>query len=108
MQFFVADPASKLFAPSKFCAFVPAMLPGHPPPPATMTFEVYEALGERDPRFDGSVARKHLARRLAFRVVPLVGSGLEQAFGAWHEGLADHVALRNPVTLLLPPTWYRA
>lgn len=105
-QFFVADPASGLFAPSKFCAFVPAPRGGSEPTPPTMTFAVYDSLGEEDPRFDGNRARQHLARRLAFDTVPLDESPLRDAFKGWHDDRAEHVQLRQPVTLLVPPRWH--
>ena len=106
MQFFVADPASGLFAPSKFCAFVPAPRGGSEPTPPTMTFAVYDSLGEEDPRFDGNRARRHLARRLAFDEVPLDESPLRDSFASWHAARAEHVQLRQPVTLLVPPRWH--
>lgn len=107
VQFFVADPVSQLFAPSKFCAFLPSARPGGTPSPPTMTFAVYASLGEQDPRFDGNVARRHLERRLAFRSVALDASDLGGAFAQWHATVAEHVELRPPVHLLLPPVWYR-
>jgi hypothetical protein len=106
VQFFVVDPASGLFAPSKFCAFVPASGLGGAPPPPTMTFSVYASLGEDDPRFDGNVARRHLARRLAFDTVLLDESQHGAAFAAWHGERAKHISLRQPVTLLVPPRWH--
>lgn len=106
VQFFVVDPASGLFAPSKFCAFVPALgLSGALPPP-TMTFSVYASLGEGDPRFDGNIARRHLSRRLAFETVLLRESQHSRAFAGWHEARAEHISLRQPVTLLVPPRWH--
>ncbi len=106
VQFFVADSASRRFAPSKFCAFLPSVRPGGTLSPPTMTFAVYASLGERDPRFDGNVARRHLERRLAFRPVPLDASGLGDSFAQWHAAVAEHIELRQPVHLLLPPAWY--
>jgi len=105
IQFFVFDPACKVFAPSKFCAFIPAPRALGAPAPATMTLDVYESLGEQDPRFDGHRARKHLTRRLAFREVPLEGA-VEEWFWEWHRGFGDWVGLRRPLRVLLPPEWY--
>lgn len=107
VQFFVVDPATGLFAPSKFCAFVPAPRDGRTPGPPTMTFDIYAALGERDPRFDGNIARRHLARRLAFETTPLDESTFASTFARWHVGArADALELRSPVTLLVPPRWH--
>jgi hypothetical protein len=107
VQFFVVDPATGLFAPTKFCAFLPALRLGGPTTPPTMTFRIYSSLGEQDSRFDGNVARRHLERRLAFNIVPLDDSHFRGAFEAWHQQTNDQITLRKPVTLLLPPDWYR-
>ena len=107
VQFFVADPPTGLFAPSKFCAFLPALRLGGSMTPSTMTFRIYASLGEQDSRFDGNVARRHLERRLAFRTIPLRDSPFRGAFDEWHQQTNDNVTLREPVTLLLPPDWYR-
>jgi len=107
VQFFVVDPATGLFAPTKFCAFLPALRLGGPTTPPTMTFRIYSSLGEQDSRFDGNVARRHLERRLAFNIVPLDDSHFRGAFEAWHQQTNDQITLRKPVILLLPPDWYR-
>jgi hypothetical protein len=113
VQFFVHDAATGLFAPSKYCAFVPApeRSASQAPfrsvrePPGGMTLDLYLSLGERDPRFDGHVARKHLERRLGYRVVPLAqaDASMMEAFGAWHRAVAQVVPLRRPVCLLVRP-----
>lgn len=100
VQYFVFDPISQNFAPSKFCAFIPATQA------PTMTFALYGALDESDPRFDGHRARKHLMERLAFREVPLAGE-LQRRFHGWLALVQNAVAVRPPVRLLLPPSWYR-
>jgi len=108
VQFFVHDPRSRTFAPSKFCAFLPARRPKGRTPPATMTMEVYGQLGERDPRFDVHVARRHLVSRLAFEDTTLEERlEIASAFREWHEGVEGHVQLREPVRILTPPAWYR-
>ena len=108
VQFFVHEPRSRSFAPSKFCAFLPARRPDGPSPPPTLTMAIYAQLGERDPRFDGHVARRHLVKRLAFEEMALTARlEVATAFHAWHERVASHVQLREPVRLLTPPAWYR-
>lgn len=109
VQFFVHDPASGLFAPSKFAAFIPAMKPGGASrPPATMTLDVYASLGEQDPRFDGHRARKHLCERLAFEATSLAAApgAVSAAFADWAERDQGRLRLRRPVQLLQPPRWY--
>jgi hypothetical protein len=107
IQFFVFDQRGGLFAPSKFCAFVPARIAGGTRPPPTMTLEVYATLGEKDPRFDGHVARRHLIKRLAFRDMGADDPEIVDAFKAWLRRYASRVSLRPPVRVLLPPPWYR-
>jgi hypothetical protein len=111
--FLAFDPASGLFAPSKFCAFVPATtgaLEGQSflavrDPPGGMTLDVYYSLGEQDPRFDGHVARKHLERRLRFRAQSAVSLSDDQAaaFGRWKLLLSNSVTIPNDAVILLPP-----
>jgi len=104
IQYFVGDPRTGLFAPSKFGAFIPAKRPGGPPPPATMTMQVYGSLGEQDPRFDGHVARRHLERRLAFELIEADQVG--PAFERWLASIDTAVATRGTPKVLLPPDWY--
>lgn len=105
VQYFVFDPGSGNFAPSKFCAFIPAPL-GMEATPPTMTLEIYADLGEQDARFDGHIARKHLIERLGFKEVPMTGA-LERRFAGWMATLGGALTLRAPVRALLPPDWYR-
>jgi hypothetical protein len=106
-QYFVHDPIAKQFAPSKFCAFLPAPRPnGAVAPPPTMTLALYATLGEEDPRFDGHRARKHLEQRLAFDCVSLEETDLIKEFGSWHDAHGERVSLKRPVSVLRPPAWY--
>jgi hypothetical protein len=113
VRYFVLDPATGLFAPSKFCAFVPAATlrgPSLPPArlldrPAGMTIEVYAMLGEDDPRFDGHVARTHLERALRYRAVRLADADrhLQEAFARWHDAVRTVLHVRADPVVLLPP-----
>ncbi len=105
VQYFVSDPIGGLFAPAKFCAFLPARGASADPVPPTMTHDAYVTLGEDDPRFDGHRARRHLTQRLAFVERQLDGQ-LGDAFAVWHAKLGARVALRRPVTILVPPPWF--
>ncbi len=104
-QFFVHDPESGLFAPSKFCAFIPAPRKPGEAVPATMTLPLYAELGEQDPRFDGHRARKHLVKRLAFTEVPLERV-VEERFDRWIQYFGDAISLRGKPRVLVPPPWY--
>jgi len=68
VQYLAFDPVTHLFAPSKFCAFVPTPCPVMAAAVSTsrhehaigMKMSVYATFGEGDPRFDGHLARVHL------------------------------------------------
>ena len=112
VSYFVYDQASRLFAPSKFCAFVPtvktasaanlpALLEGRP---AGMTMPIYASLGEGDKRFDGAIAWKHLHQVLGYDLWDLssAGHGIKAEFERWRAQSADVLDIRAP-KLLLPP-----
>jgi hypothetical protein len=113
VQYYVFDPPTQLFAPAKFCAFVPSPLSKEPAmpfllvrePPGAMTMDLYASLGEGDPRFDGHVARTHLASRLGYRAMALSSAPVQvaTAFEQWHAEWADAVTTRRPTTILFPP-----
>ena len=113
VRFFAFDPASGHFAPSKFCAYMPATagaIEGRVflsvrEPPGGMTSELYLSLGEHDLRFDGHVARKHLERRLRYRVEPIASlSGqLSEAFVRWHARHLDSIIVARDAIVLVPP-----
>lgn len=113
IQYFVHDDVGDEFAPSKFCAFVPASTGGSSAGPfmgireaaGGMTSELYLSLGEGDPRFDGNVAQEHLKRRLRYRAVRLTDApvGTASAFERWLAERADAVQVRGEAVLLLAP-----
>lgn len=111
VRYFAFDPASGMFAPTKFCAFIPAPdTPGGARPftgvhesPGGMTNRLYASLGEADPRFDGHVARKHLESRLAYTVVGLheAPGAVRDAFLRWRQAVALETLNREDSTLSL-------
>lgn len=113
VRFLVFDPASDRFAPSKFCAFVPATtgaIDGRAfhavrEPPGGMTLETYLFLGEQDARFDGHIARMHLERRLRYRAVPLSDAegALMKTFRRWEASCSASVSIPRDGVLLVPP-----
>lgn len=94
-RYFVQDPRTGMYAPSKFCAFIPARGAG------MMHLKLYEKLNESDSRFDGNKAWKHLANRLSFSV-----QEAGEQFWKWYEGMDEVVGVKKPVKVLVPPGWY--
>jgi hypothetical protein len=97
VTFFVYDPRSYLFAPSKFCAFLPALriadcrVPDSLDNLIGMTIEYYCSVDQTAPLFDGAIARRHLLDRLGYRLVePGKDPDLQVRFNKWlvaHEQL---------------------
>jgi hypothetical protein len=114
VRFFAFDPASRGFAPSKFCAYVPAVsgaVEGRAfmsvrEPPGGMTSEIYFSLGEQDSRFDGNLARMHLERRLRYRVLPIseASRDVADAFSEWKARHRESVAVSPDAVVLMPST----
>jgi hypothetical protein len=112
VRYLAFDPASRLFAPSKFCAIVPATtgaLEGRSflsvrEPPGGMTSEIYFSLGEQDPRFDGHVARVHLERRLRFRAIAVsaLPVGMAEAFQRWRTTFSETISVPRDAVVLGP------
>ena len=115
VTFFVYDPVTRLFAPSKFCAYV-AIPDVHQQVGgdmafryrAEMTVAFYVQLDETDRKFDGRVARLHLEKRLAMPLLPMHDiPGLEAAFVAWIADHRENITVHpNGAQFLLPPTWF--
>lgn len=102
VTYFVHDPRSGLFAPSKYCAFVPVQAAAATSRPViAMDMETYASLDESESRFDGNVARRHLSGRLAMQEMRLEASGLGDAFRGWLKGVEPAVRLhpRGPVVV---------
>jgi hypothetical protein len=111
VRFLVFDPASGLFAPSKFCAFIPgpALMEsiGSASPKATrlgMTMDVYAQLGEQDPRFDGHIARRHLERRLGYRLCDVESAepSVVNLFRDWAVGVNFWIVPDAKPAILIP------
>jgi hypothetical protein len=86
VRYLVADPASGLFAPSKFCAYT-RMLPSSVPPESrtpAMTIPAYAAIEQANGIFDGQKARLRL-ERIGFRRLLLTAAPapLRSIFQKW-------------------------
>jgi len=112
VTYFVFDPVSKLFAPSKYCGYaipVRSSAIGTASASGLMNMQTYCALDESDRRFDGNRARAHLTTNLGMNLktveqAPEIGL----AFNAWILKQASTIVVHpTGAKFLLPPTWYR-
>jgi hypothetical protein len=115
VTYFVVDPKTQQFAPSKFCAYaaIPQITSAstgdlssrfH----AEMTVALYANLDETDHNFDGRVARLHLEKRLGMNLQQLDGvPGLKPAFAAWMAQHQGNITVHpGGAQFLLPPAWF--
>lgn len=115
VRYFVHDPWSGLFAPSKFCAYIPVGSyiddSRHSPsaPRGLMTVPTYCGIDGLTPAFDGNRAWRHLAGQLGFSAESLdARSDLHERFRIWHSRFADAVVVRSEGAVVLnPPVWFR-
>lgn len=116
ITYFVFDPRSGGFAPSKFCAYLAIQTVtglrlelGRPPATAQMKISLYVTLDGTDSTFDGGRARTHLIRSLA--MIPKTLSDMPKMEPLFERWLAQHcnyitVHPSGPI-FLLPPPWFR-
>ena len=115
VTYFVFDPKSKLFAPSKFCAYIPVesadliqqvKSTGLVRP--EMSLDLYVTLDETDRRFDGQRARLHLTQGLAMVAEKKTeNSVLAALFDRWLEQRSDSTSVHpNGAVFLSPPEWF--
>jgi hypothetical protein len=111
--YFVFDSVTMDFAPSKYCAFVPAS--GTPCLNKTsriemaMSMEIYSVLDEAETRFDGNIAKRHLVERLSMKASPILDydKDIQSAFARWigkfHHAIRVHP--RGAVIISTLPWW---
>lgn len=112
VTYFVFDPVSKLFAPSKFCAYsIPVRLSpiGTTSESGLMDMQSYCTLDETDRRFDGNRARTHLMTNLGMNLTAADNSPeIGLAFNSWLSERATLITVHpSGAKFLVPPTWYR-
>ena len=112
VTYFVFDPVSKLFAPSKFCAYsIPVRLSpiGTTSESGLMDMQTYCTLDETDRRFDGNRARTHLMTNLGMNLTAVDNSPeIGLAFNSWLSERAALITVHpSGAKFLVPPTWYR-
>jgi hypothetical protein len=110
--YFVFDPATGQFAPSKFCAYTPVGPAGDrasiTPDPHRMTVSAYADLNDGTHVMDGNRAWQHLVRSLGMRAVTAGDSGpVASRFAEWLADRGQQITVRGgSATFLLPPAWY--
>lgn len=131
VRYFVHDPVRNLFAPSKFCAYLPmptaevydiassirtaAVAADAPLAHRSgyalrflMSFPLYCRLDESEKRFDGTRAWRHLARQLLMDKEPLTDQHpLMPAFARWAERNHEAVTVGHDPHVLRLPRSYR-
>lgn len=115
ITYFVYDPDSGAFAPSKFCAYlaVPKLsgiqesLSDRPSVATGLRIAEYLEL-HTDSRFDGARARLHLEKHLAMRLADAdQRDDLLPTFQVWLQSCADTITFHpSGPQFLLPPPWY--
>ncbi|BAY89826.1 hypothetical protein FDUTEX481_08553 [Tolypothrix sp. PCC 7601] len=116
ITYFVFDPYSKSFAPSKFCAYI--AIPSVFNPHITnlsymnrveMTVELYVTLDGTDSRFDGRNAHNHLTQSLAMTHCKYNESPeIAFIFNEWLNHYSSSINVHpNGAVFLLPPSWFK-
>jgi hypothetical protein len=112
ITYFVYNPYTKEFAPSKFCAYIVTgklnISHKQKVSGATMNVALYTKIPREETIFDGYSARKHLEDNLAMRLIKLEESpDLFNKFKLWHHTCQDFVIIPDKgVSVLIPPIWY--
>ncbi|HSH05702.1 MAG TPA: hypothetical protein VLL52_24510 [Anaerolineae bacterium] len=110
--YFVYNPRTKQFAPSKFCAYIARSLPttnnlstfyG-----ATITLAQYIQIPHGLPIFDGQRAHNHLTKTLAMRITTADQSPtVAKIFNHWHSRQPEPINIHpNGPKFIMPPKWY--
>lgn len=110
VTYFIYDPRSRQFAPSKSCAYVSVPNPTTKTSSITnsiMTIQNYVQIDHTEPIFDGARAVNHLTKNLAMiRVEMDERANLRASFNQWlaqyHNTINVHP--KGPV-FLVPPDW---
>jgi len=112
VTYFAFDPVSKLFAPSKFCAYVIPVfskLVDTASGSGLLDIQTYCKLDETDRRFDGNRARNHLTSNLGMRLLTTEQAPeVTVAFNKWVDSHSLSITVHpSGAKFLLPPDWYR-
>lgn len=108
VTYFVFDPLSETFAPSKFCAYIAISASRLLSSNTAMSIELYITLDGTDSRFDGRRARLHLTKGLGMISKKLPDSiSLFIAFDNWLSQHTETITVHpNGAIILIPPEWF--
>lgn len=117
ITYFVFDPTTKDFAPSKFCAYVAigtfiqpySTVYPHLNKKTEMAIDVYVTLDGTDSRFDGRRARLHLTERLAMVSQAIAeNTTIAKMFSSWLDCHLDSITVHPKGAIVLsPPSWFK-
>jgi hypothetical protein len=110
ITYFVFNPFTNEFAPSKFCAYssIEKFSPIEIINGATMTISFYDQVKNESKTFNGNVARKYLENRLGMHLVILANiPSLSPIFYTWYQKHQDFINLPDEgLSILVPPDWH--
>ena len=112
VTYFVHEPESGMFAPSKFCAYSLISRPDAAASGSTslgvMTVAGYSMLNDGTHALDGHAAARHLECRLGMVLRDGASEpAILERFGAWHKDHVDSINVHSAGPhFLLPPPWF--
>ncbi len=110
ITYFVYNPYTGEFAPSKYCAYVAfenittiSVVSG-----ATMNIPLYVQIPWNESLFDGKLARTHLEKHFGMQLIDLRNNlSLQLKFENWYQKNSESLILSQAGTFVLsPPEWY--
>ncbi len=111
IKYFVYDPNTHLYAPSKYCAYINA-IPTSSPTFITnhqlMSLPLYASLDESEPKFDGNLAHTHLTKQLNMTLtIPETTPAIATHFDHWLATQTNHIRVHpSGPMLLVAPIWF--
>lgn len=111
IKYFVYDSATNQFSPSKFCAYVNALLSTVSPVFSNqqlMSMPLYVSLDESDPKFDGNLAQTHLQCQLNMRLIERADHPeIAKQFDHWLTANTQHIRIHpSGPKFLVAPIWF--
>jgi len=111
VTYFVFDPVTATFAPSKFCAYQPVHSEAggstHDRDPLAMSVTYYAEIDQQARLFDGAQARRHLSKRLGMKVLAVdADDRVLRHFETWVEEQSDAIRVHpSGARIIVPASW---